>query len=96
MESLDRTYKNLLTCKDDEINQLTQRLRLYEDENRKLTDINKTLQLTKDRPDKIDNLSQIHHPDSHLKSYMKDRNKENEDHNLPNSIFKDKENQDLK
>jgi hypothetical protein len=62
MESMDRTYKNLLSAKDEEVAQLTQRLRLYEDENRRLNDINKTLHLTKDKPDKIDNLSQIHHP----------------------------------
>jgi len=62
MESMDRTYKNLLSAKDEEVAQLTQRLRLYEDENRRLNDINKTLHLIKDKPDKIDNLSQIHHP----------------------------------
>lgn len=46
---------------------------MYEDENRKLVDINKTLMLTKDR--QIDNLSQIHHPESNVKSLIKDRNK---------------------
>jgi cytochrome c-type biogenesis protein CcmH/NrfF len=47
MDSLDRTYKALVSAKEEEITQLTHRLRCYEDENRKLIDINKTLQLTK-------------------------------------------------
>lgn len=59
MESLDRTYKSLVAAKEEEISQLTNRLRMYEDENRKLNDINKTLQLTRDRPDRLDNISQI-------------------------------------
>lgn len=59
---MDRTYRGLVSAKDEEIGQLVNRLRLYEDENRKLNDINKTLQLTKDnRNEKIDQLSQIHH-----------------------------------
>jgi hypothetical protein len=91
-DSMDRTYKALLSAKDEEIGQLTQRLRSYEDENRKLVDINKTLQLTKDRADKIDNLSQINHQESNIKS--RTYQKENEDANIPKSSYK--EQQELK
>lgn len=56
-------------------------------------DINKTLQLTKDRA--LDNLSQIHALDSNVKSrtHLKDREKENEDANIPRSHIKDTDNQ---
>ena len=69
---MDRTYKDLASAKDEEISQLTGRLRLYEDENRKLNDVNKTLQLTKDKGP-IDNLSRIHHPESNIKTNQKDK-----------------------
>lgn len=88
MQSMDRTYKNLITAKDQQIGQLSNRLRLYEEENRKLNDINKTLQLTRDKHDKIDNLSQIHYLQSNLKSALKDKDKENEDNNGQRSHFK--------
>lgn len=69
---------------------MTHRLRGYEDENRKLNDINKTLHLTKERNENnIDKLSQIHHLESNIKS-----NKENEDFNIPRSNYK--ENQEIK
>lgn len=64
-------------------------MRLYEEENRKLNDINRTLQLTRDRPERIDTLSQIHHVDSNLKTAGKDRDKENEDLNVQRSFHKD-------
>lgn len=69
LESMERTYKSLVSAKDEQIGQLVGRLRLYEDQNRKLTDANKTLQLTKDRnQDHLDKLSQIHHLDSNVKN----------------------------
>lgn len=94
MESLDRTYKALVSAKEEEISQLTYRLRAYEDENRKLVDINKTLQLTRDRPDRLDNLSQINPLESNIKSRTHHKDKENEDGNVPASHIKD--NQELR
>jgi hypothetical protein len=81
---VERTYRGLVSTKDEEIGQLVNRLRLYEDENRKLNDINKTLHLTKERNENnLDKLSQIHHLESNIKS-----NKENEDYNAQRSNFK--------
>ena len=64
---MERTYKGLVSAKDEEIGQLMGRLRMYEEENRRLADHNRTLQFTKEKVDRIDNLSQIHHPESNIK-----------------------------
>lgn len=40
-------------------------------------DINKTLQLTKERGDKLDNLSQINNQESNMKSRTYQKEKEN-------------------
>jgi hypothetical protein len=88
MESLDRTYKALVSAKEEEVSQLTHRLRAYEDENRKLVDINKTLHLTKDR-DRLDNISQINPLESNIKSRTHHKDKENDDGNIPSSHIKD-------
>lgn len=51
------------------------------------------MQLTKDN-NKIDNLSQINHQESNMKSRTYQKEKENDDGNIPRSTFK--ENQELK
>ncbi len=89
MEGLDRTYKSLVAAKEEEISQLTNRLRVYEDENRKLNDINKTLQLTRDRPERLDNISQINPLESNIKSRTHMKSKENDDGNIPASHIKE-------
>ena len=89
MESMEHTYRGLLSAKEEELSQLMSRMRVYEEENRKLNDINRTLQLTRDRPERIDTLSQIHHVDSNIKTAAKDRDKENEDLNAQRSHFKE-------
>jgi len=94
---MEMTYQKLLSSKEEELQQLTNRLRVYEGENRKLSDVNRTLQLTKERNDlvldkhndNLDKLSQIHHLDSHFKP-----NKENEDLNARSGL-KDKVSQEL-
>jgi hypothetical protein len=47
MENMDHMYKNIVQTKDEEISQLFNRLKMYEDENKRLGDMNRTLQLTK-------------------------------------------------
>lgn len=43
MEGLERSLKNMSETKDQEIAQLRNRLRIYEDENKRLNDENKSL-----------------------------------------------------
>lgn len=74
----------MVGTKEEEIGQFVLRLRNYEDENRKLNDINRTLQLTKEKNDNLDRFSQIHHPESNIKI-----NKENEDFNIQRSHIKE-------
>lgn len=54
-----------------------------------MNDINKTLQLTRDRPDRLDNISQINHLESNIKSRTHHKEKENDDGNVPGSHLKD-------
>ena len=46
MEGLERSLKNLAEAKDEEIGQLRHRIKIYEDENKRLSDENRTLQIT--------------------------------------------------
>ena len=63
MENMETTLKKVIQNKDEEITSLRQRLKGYEDENKRLNEINRTLQLTsKQDKQMIDNLSRIHHP----------------------------------
>ena len=75
MENMERTLRGIIDTKDAEIIQLRHRLKVYEDENRRLNDLNRTLTIT--RQEKIENLSNITHIDSNMKSH----NKENMDIN---------------
>lgn len=43
---MERTLKGIIDTKDAEIMQFRHRLKLYEDENRRLADLNKTLTIT--------------------------------------------------
>jgi hypothetical protein len=47
MENMERTLRGIIDTKDAEIIQLRHRLKVYEDENKRLNDLNKTLTITR-------------------------------------------------
>ena len=47
MENMERTLKGIIDTKDAEVFQLRHKLKIYEDENRRLNDLNKTLTITR-------------------------------------------------
>ena len=92
---MEITLKKVIETKEDEITQLRHRLRVYEDENKRLNEFNRTLQLTSKEQKVIDNLSHIHHPESQTKE-MKSVEKENRNlnsHYDPQTLFKELEEQ---
>ncbi len=44
---MERTLRGIIDTKDAEITQLRHRLKVYEDENRRVNDLNKTLTITR-------------------------------------------------
>jgi chromosome segregation ATPase len=75
MEGLERSLKQMSEMKDKEIEQLRHRIRIYEDDNKRLSDENRTLQMAnsshrsreKELRGALDNLSQIQGGDSQMK-----------------------------
>lgn len=65
MQNMQRTLRGIIDTKDAQIIQLRHRLKIYQDENRRLCDLNKTLTIT--RQQKIDNISNISQIDSNIK-----------------------------
>ena len=69
----------MVSTKDQEIVVLANKIKVYEDENRRLTDINRTLEITKN--EKINNLSRIPDMDSHGKSQWAGKSIQKENYN---------------
>ena len=84
LENMETTMNKVIETKNHEITSLRQRLKGYEDENKRLNEINRTLQLTsKQDKQMLDNLSRIHHPESNTKDIIGTVNKENRNQNKP-------------
>lgn len=47
MENMERTLKGIVDTKEAEIVQLRHKMKIYEDENRRLNDLNRTLTITR-------------------------------------------------